>query len=159
MDSLTVSFVNLVIDEALEGQEKRWQIDLKANGLFLRRSSTRSDWTGLAKPAGVPITTLFEEEQLSYQVPYFFGIGIYTSEQEATEPCGLVTFYLGYSTWDGRCLFIDRLDLPNPSDTNLEKVILRGLADITVRLNCGRLCWKVRDHSIGCLYIVILLVD
>lgn len=141
MASLTLSFVDRVIDESLKGQEQKWQADLKAMGLFLRRASTRGDWVEPIKIAA--ITSSPDEEELSYPIPYFFGIGIYSSEDDSSKPCGVITFYIAYSTWDGRCLFLDRLDLPNPTDVKMEKAILRALADIAVRLKCARLCWEV----------------
>jgi hypothetical protein len=145
MSSLTVSFVEQVIDECLRGKEEKWQKDVNEQGWYLRRSATPSDWGDLIKKAAIATTSSVEEE-LSYQVPYFFGIGIYSILEPHDTPqlCGFITFYLAYSTWDARCVFIDRLDLPNPADMNVEKPILRALANIAMRLQCGRLCWEVR---------------
>jgi hypothetical protein len=154
MNSLTVSFVEQVIDESLNGNDATWQKDLHEQGWHLRRAATPTEWKDLITKTA-PITTTFcggeEEEELSYPVPYFFGIGIYSREPHETSPilCGVITFYMAYSTWDARCVFLDRLDLPTPTDTNVEKTILRALADIAVRLECGRLCWEVRFVSSG----------
>ena len=143
MSSLTVSFVEQVIDESINGKDEKWQKNVNEQGWYLRRSSTPADWADLVKKAAN--TTSSVEEELSHQVPYFFGIGIYSLGQHDTPQlcCGFITFYLAYSTWDARCVFIDRLDLPHPGDMNVEKTILRSLADIAVRLQCGRLCWEV----------------
>ena len=159
MNSLTVSFVEQVIDESLNGKDAPWQKDLHEQGWHLRRAATPTDWKDLIKKTAstsTSTTTTFcdgEEEELSYPVPYFFGIGIYSREPHETPIlCGVITFYMAYSTWDARCVFLDRLDLPTPVDTNVEKTILRALADIAVRLECGRLCWEVRFVS----YCIVL---
>jgi hypothetical protein len=151
MNSLTVSFVEQIIDESLNGKDAPWQKDLHEQGWHLRRAATPTEWRDLIKKTASTTTTTFcggEEEELSYPVPYFFGIGIYSREPHETSfLCGVITFYMAYSTWDARCVFLDRLDLPHPTDPTVEKTILRALADIAVRLQCGRLCWEVRFVS------------
>jgi hypothetical protein len=167
MNSLTVSFVEQVIDESLNGKDATWQKDLHEQGWHLRRAATPTEWRDLIKKTAstgtsttTTTTTTFcdgEEEELSYQVPYFFGIGIYSREPHETSPilCGVITFYMAYSTWDARCVFLDRLDLPTPADANVEKTILRALANIAVRLQCGRLCWEVRFVLFSWRYLFV----
>ena len=65
---------------------------------------------------------------------------------------GLVTFYMAYSTWEGRMLYVDHLSIinPNTSEDNkrdriadIELLVLQSLARIAIHLNCARLMWRV----------------
>lgn len=47
----------------------------------------------------------------------------------------LTTFYLAYSTWDGRVLYIDQTSFEASSGALL---VYRTLADLAVKLNCNR---------------------
>jgi hypothetical protein len=60
--------------------------------------------------------------------------------------CGIVTFYIGYSTWDGRILYVDRLVTSGNSEERgmTEMSLLTTLAGIATSLNCTRLIWTVR---------------
>ena len=53
---------------------------------------------------------------------------------------GGATFYFAYSTWDGRILYVDKIEAKNNGD---EEHILRLLGDVAVQLECQRLVWQV----------------
>jgi hypothetical protein len=52
----------------------------------------------------------------------------------------LTTFYLAYSTWDGRVLYIDQCGFDEPVEQSL--LIYRTLAHVAVKLGCSRYCTK-----------------
>ena len=65
---------------------------------------------------------------------------------------GLVTFYMAYSTWEGRMLYVDHLSIINPNTSeysksdsiaDIELLVLQSLARIAIHLNCARLMWRV----------------
>jgi GNAT superfamily N-acetyltransferase len=62
----------------------------------------------------------------------------------------LTTFYLAYSTWDGRVLYLDRAGFSNLGSWSdmggLPLLLRRSLADIAVRLYCARFTWQ-HDQS------------
>ena len=122
---------------------------------------------------------------LKNPIPMYFGIQIQhsqklaeTEEQQlaprATDMIdGFATFYIAYSTWDGRFLFVDHLtmtsssswgralssvssdscggipdacDLPIVNDDEIMEIrVLHILSKIAVELGCSRLTWRVSD--------------
>jgi hypothetical protein len=48
----------------------------------------------------------------------------------------MVTFYIAYSTWDGRILYIDHIGSDNNNAVNL--VVYQTLAEIATSLHCRR---------------------
>jgi hypothetical protein len=53
-----------------------------------------------------------------------------------------LSFYLAYSSWTGRILYLDQVRCHGLED-NVEKLLLQILADIAVELDCARLTWRV----------------
>jgi GNAT superfamily N-acetyltransferase len=72
--------------------------------------------------------------------PLYFGMFVKTlSNSDAKKR--MISFYIGYSTWSGRCLFVDQL----ADDSADEKLFLQILAKIAIRLGSQRLTWKRTD--------------
>ena len=87
-----------------------------------------------------------------------FGMMIRKVDNDNTELdtcCGVVTFFFGYSTWDGRILYVDSLEYDDTkghaSDKDqgtgeaVEIAMLQTLAYVAVHLDCSRLTWRVSD--------------
>ena len=73
-------------------------------------------------------------------VPNYFGIVV----EEGKACVGFATFYLAYSTWDARVLYLDKLFLAKDnSNASLEWSLHFTLADIALRLECARYTWQV----------------
>ena len=125
--ALTASIVNEHIDETLKESYQHFK---ESKGLELHRVS---DWTKV------------RDQEKNDNFPLFFGITVHvskTTEKDGHEnsKAQLISFYLGYSTWDGRCLFVDQI----VQDEKIEKLLLQVLAKIAIRLDCSRLIWMVR---------------
>ena len=77
----------------------------------------------------------------------FFGIVAQTVESSSTTSYhSFATFFLAYSTWDGRVLFRD-FEKSSPiitsdTETSLSMLWFQLLAKIAVRLGCNRLVWS-----------------
>jgi hypothetical protein len=163
MDSLTVIDVHHCIDEILHDSNVQDGFGGSGTGshfwhhrnLCMKRAKTEAECKALmdfvSRNPENDLSSPSEEEEeedpssLSALVPFFFALGLYPSSTMGTQepPCGVVTMYSAYSTWDGRCLFIDRFDIPDADDVEMEKAVLRVLAKIAVKLGCARLNWRV----------------
>lgn len=151
MKSLTVSSIDDCIDKVLTANsgesDEQWFHYLKVNGFRLQRATTPQEWKSLlefvsAASGDTCSAPAVPDEVVPSPIPYFFGIGLYSLH--GAQLCGVVTFYMAYSTWDGRFLFIDRLDSPSlAGQEDMEKAMLRPLAKIAVELDCARLTWRV----------------
>jgi hypothetical protein len=75
-------------------------------------------------------------------VPNFFALLV---ENQSSECIGFLTFYLAYSTWDARVLYLDKLFLGKDDEDRdaIEWSLHFTLADIAVRLGCARYTWQV----------------
>ncbi|KAL3928781.1 MAG: hypothetical protein SGBAC_012496 [Bacillariaceae sp.] len=51
-----------------------------------------------------------------------------------------ITFYIAYSTWDGRCLHVDQLP-PREKNTVKGVLLLQILGKVAIKLGCRRLLW------------------
>jgi hypothetical protein len=138
MASLTVSFVHQTIDEVIGGTDS-CQEELQSKGFTLRRATTATEWNSM-------LALVSNESSMASTLPFYFGLGLRRESDDAII-CGAVTFYSAYSTWDGRTLFVDRLEFPADQDATIEKLFLRTLAKIAVKLGCTRLTWRVRQLS------------
>ena len=83
------------------------------------------------------------EEYNRNKTPWHFGIEIRHVQPVDDKIGGLVTFYLAYSSWTGRILYVDQMRCHGMEDT-VEKLFLQILADIALELDCARLTWRVR---------------
>jgi hypothetical protein len=85
---------------------------------------------------------------LQNRTPWHFGISIHNAD-EREKLIGFVTFYVAYSSWSGRILYVDQIQLEDRRmNDDVETILLRLLAEIAVELNCARLTWRVRIKSI-----------
>jgi hypothetical protein len=137
MEPLTASSIQLAIDEIIKDDalQKEW---IK-RGLELCRATEPNEWSAM----GAGNDTVVDESS----VPLYFGITIRDNTNNQL-CCGCVTFYLAYSTWVGRILYVDRLECKDGADDDdddsLEILLMRTLAKLTVPLDCARLTWRVR---------------
>lgn len=156
MRSITVSSIDDCIDKVLAAgvnNDEQWRNDLNEKGFRLQRASTPREWKSLlefvagpsGETSGAPLVT---DKVLPSPIPHFYGIGLYSLH--GAQLCGVVTFYVAYSSWDGRYLFIDQLDFPGHAREDTEKNMLRPLAKIAVELDCARLTWRVSTTSYSC---------
>lgn len=161
MESLTVTTIQSTINDIITKQDSKYLQGLKEKGLVLRQAVTESQWRELlAFPSTDSSASSSSSWKISDLPPYFFGIGLYRENENGNAPSensndktttttlvGMVTFYMAYSTWDGRCVFLDKFEYPKTGDSDddeaMEKGILRPLAKIAVDLGADRLCWHV----------------
>ena len=66
----------------------------------------------------------------------YYGI---LSEDEEGNILATAIFYLAYSTWDSRCVYINHI---YAIDTFIETIVMYTLADIAIKLDCRRLVWQ-----------------
>jgi hypothetical protein len=135
-ESLSVYHVSQSIDEVIDGRDShgKTQQELKQKGFSLRRASTAQEWHSM-------LAKVSSQVELAPTIPFHFGIGVVRDGEETF--CGVITFYLAYSTWDGRFLFVDHLEVPGKEAAS-EKLLLRTLAQVAVKLGAARLTWRVR---------------
>lgn len=158
-----MSKINECIDNVLQERcNERWMQTLQQRNIGLQHIKEQSDdWKSLTNFISTGSTDLPAENngtfannldldlknRLASPIPFFFAIGLFYQLDRTTdcefELCGVLSMYMAYSTWDGRCLFIDRFDIPNTDDVELEKAMLQLLAQIAVTLGCARLNWRV----------------
>jgi hypothetical protein len=129
MESLTASSIQLAIDDIINDDDlqKEWT----KRGIELCRATEPNDWSAMAGKDAV----------VDASAPWYFGMTMRDNTNNKL-CCGFVTFYLAYSTWDGRFLYVDRLECDE--DDSLEILLTRTLAKLTVQLHCARLTWRVR---------------
>ena len=123
--SLTISIITKSIDDVI-----------LENGHFLRESK------------GLKLQRVSKFDSLNTISLLYFGISVSEikdnhnrEEIDDVKEKGsgaLISFYIGYSTWDGRVLFVDELP-----DSNT-KTFLQILSKISIRLGCTRMNWMVR---------------
>ena len=146
METLTGPSIQLAIDEILKDDDIQQQWTKR--GFELGRATEPNDWSAMAgKDAVVDVS-----------VPMYFGMTIRDNTANKL-CCGFVTFNLAYSTWDGRFLYIDRLECDDDDDESLEILLTRTLAKLAVQLHCTRLTWRVRRIRVSklCEYAVYVI--
>ena len=79
--------------------------------------------------------------------PLFYGLVL----QQDTEICGVAIFFVEFSTWEGRVLFLKRLVVPSK---DMRVPVLRMLAQIALLLQCVRLVWQVQFVLVCCILYV-----
>ena len=47
--------------------------------------------------------------EVQMDTPWYFGLLADSSEDPGAKKPALLSFYVGYSTWDGRCILLDQL--------------------------------------------------
>ena len=144
---LSAEFIHTIIDNVLASQRS---ISLSRSSdhetLFLRRVKTSHEWNSLsyALPKEKEIDDELRIAKFSADVrtPFYFGIQAvcYDSVHNEEKLVGFCTFYIAYSTWDGRILYIDKINTEKDRSPSLYQVV----AKIATDLRCSRLTWKVR---------------
>lgn len=137
MPSLSVDFVNEAIDHVLAStcSASLHQSQNGGKDLILRRVLTANDWDVLSSAVDTASTLSADDSR----PPFYFGFQVKARSHEKDELIGFCTFYIAYSTWDGRMLYVDYM-----SDTNgCSTLQYRVLAKIAIRIGCTRLTWKV----------------
>jgi GNAT superfamily N-acetyltransferase len=65
------------------------------------------------------------------------------------EVVGMAFWFLAYSTWEGRVLYLEDLYIsPEYRGGGVGKTCMRLLATIATKLNCGRMSWQALDWNI-----------
>jgi hypothetical protein len=147
-DSLMISSLHTAMDEALKSDAMIIQ-KLKKQGLIWRRTKDQSDWEALLTHVlscdGKSL--VHGKAELHLKLPFHFGMTLHAEGgPDGGDPNssirGAVTFYIAYSTWEGKFLYVDHLAR---NDSSTEVLALETMAKIAVSLNCARLVWRVRN--------------
>lgn len=130
-------------------------------GLTLRRSTDDSSWKRICYfQAGITAASPDADEGTMLQhfqtakTPWFFGMELCRQEDENI--CGFVTFYVAYSSWNGKILHLDAIQCSADASSNLQmkKDILQILANMAVEMGCARLTWTV-SAAIVCVILFV----
>jgi hypothetical protein len=102
------------------------------------------DWGPVVAKAGAAEET--HDVYLQKRTPWHFGIAVRDARQKENV-IGFVTFFVAYSSWSGRILYLDQMQLDSRMNDDVEKVLLQLLAEIALELDCVRLTWRVCIRS------------
>lgn len=166
--SLSVDFIHKTIDEVCRKpfllQNGTGSSDGKS--VVLHRATTPCDWncivSSLSSSDSATRNASDEEPDNSvfsadFRTPFYFGIQATNSDppqdcgryrkkvplhQPGDELVGFCTFYIAYSTWDGRVLYVDKI---NP-ETDGSLLLYRAMAIIATYLGCDRFTWKQKER-------------
>jgi len=90
-------------------------------------------------------------DSIQHRTPWHFGITICDGDSKKDSLIGFVTFYVAYSSWTGRILYLDRMEMDGElMNDDVEVSLLRMLAEIALELDCVRLTWRVRTENTIC---------
>jgi len=151
--SLSVHSVYERIDGVLASTNPR------LDGVVLQRVQTQDDWnTVLSAVASQKRSEGDAEdpriqnknnntESLSCSVrpPFCFGIlAVKKDPSKPSEPLlvGFCTFYIAYSTWDGRMMYVDQIQTEADGSLLLYLVVAR----IATKIGCARFTWKQKER-------------
>lgn len=129
---LTAPTVEQAIDDALSTDKELPNMLETNKNLSISRIE---DWKSTLEAMGEDATSL-----LRTKTPWYFGMSL--RDTNAEKVAGIFSFYVAYSSWNGRILYVDRMDC----DDNTEEVLLRILAKIAIDLDCARITWRVREQ-------------
>ena len=140
--STSLEAVHKAIDKALDKESALQKKILQSSGLTLQRApDTDDEWKSMMKCGGYEDISSYQESK----TPWHFGIRILDNNHNEEEVCGFLSFYVAYSTWNGKILYLDRLACPAANDST-KQLLLRTLAKVAVNLNYARLTWRVRHY-------------
>ena len=155
--SLSADSIHTIIDSILASQ-RSFSLGGSSDhdNLVLRRVKTPHDWNSLSRV--FPPSYLSKRNENNDQsetnvfsadvrTPFYFGIQAVCSDSSQKEEklVGFCTFYIAYSTWDGRMLYVDQIKMETDRSTLL---LYRILAEIATKISCRRFTWKVRKQDI-----------
>jgi hypothetical protein len=135
MPSLTKESVQKAIDDACHEKGGKPETLKSYHGLTVQRIR---DWQAILEET-VSKDMDASSDYLKNRTPWHFGISILNAHNNIV---GSATFYMAYSSWSGRILYIDRLECKGLND-EMEELLLRILADVALALDCVRLTWRV----------------
>ena len=133
--------------------------------ITLRRVVTSEDWVSLSSQSCTAKDSTIsdgdcnnnEDDTVSRRntafsadtSPFYFGIQVLMSTccTDQNQPhndkmVGFCTFYIAYSTWDGRMVYVDQLQ--HFEDEDNDSLLYHVLAKIAIQIGSLRLSWKVR---------------
>jgi len=151
---LSVDFVDQTIDSVIASEGEISSDESPDNGnVILRRTETSDDWNSLLSSlclSDPSIESESDEESgdmefsADLRTPFYFGIQALSSEpnQPGEKLVGFCTFYIAYSTWDGRMLYVDRIN----TESEGSLLLYRVMAKIAIETGCGRFTWKQKDR-------------
>eukprot|EP00533_Pseudo-nitzschia_delicatissima_P011906 CAMPEP_0197261756 /NCGR_PEP_ID=MMETSP1432-20130617/139_1 /TAXON_ID=44447 /ORGANISM="Pseudo-nitzschia delicatissima, Strain UNC1205" /LENGTH=373 /DNA_ID=CAMNT_0042726041 /DNA_START=93 /DNA_END=1214 /DNA_ORIENTATION=- len=125
--SLSEDSVHQAIDKVLAASE--------SSDVLLRRadmSKEQNSMLSLLDP------TNQNDGNLRARTPFYFGIQAMSRENVLV---GFCTFYIAYSTWDGRMLYADQI---HPEKYG-RLLFYRIMAKIATEIGCSRFTWKQKD--------------
>ena len=111
---------------------------------ILRRTTTPDDWNSIMCFSDQTKRSGTDEESGTIVsvpdvcTPFYFGIRALKSETDQTL-VGFCTFYIAYSTWDGRMLYVDQIN----SEAAGSLLLYQIMAKIAKEIGCARFTWKV----------------
>jgi hypothetical protein len=148
MKPLTSSTIEQAIDKATHSDEAVHLQELKKHDLVLHRATEADEWKYMMAMASPQAKTKDDDDlsNLALALPLHSGIAI--NNASTGNLCGLVTFYIAYSSWDGRILYVDCLQCSEITDA-VEILLLQTLAAVAIDLDCIRLTWRVRQLCVG----------
>lgn len=152
--SLSVDFVHRTIDKVLASESS-----ISPNGLphnrdvILRRTTTqclRDSLSSSRSSSDSAERNDSDEESrdvvvsVDFRTPFYFGIKAMTSGRYQSEEklVGFCTFYIAYSTWDGRMLYVDQIN----TETDGSILFYRVMAKIATEIGCARFTWKQNER-------------
>lgn len=125
--------------------------------LRFRRISNKGDWDSVSQLMHINDSSNNSNNQHVSTCETLDRVhGIFVTSQDSTFCIGFCTFYLSYSTWDGRVIFLDRLEVGSPPQDALSPLASHSLlslslrytlADIGLKLECSRFVWQVSTTS------------
>ena len=159
MLSLSENSINATIDNVLASVcSSPSHQSREDKGIVLRRVVTADEWKSLLSS---PLSFAAINNGLSdtkIYPPYYFGIQVVASSDQQSQSddrlLGFCTFYIAYSTWDGRILYVDEINREADGSQFLHQI----LAKIATRIGCARFAWKVRKCFFGVESILLFLV-
>jgi hypothetical protein len=148
MAPVTKLAIEDVIDKVIRSDSTLMK-EIESFGLRLSRAKDADDWDKISICEGIPQDV--SVPLLDAVTPWFFGIQILNAEIESEDEdkiCGVITFYIAFSSWNGRILYLDRLSYPKDNQ-NVEKLFIRVLASVASDLQFARLTWRVRNWCVN----------
>ena len=129
---LTLPAVERAVEKIVSTENELVNQIEKSKGLLVE---PLRDWETTLSALDIDASTF-----LATKTPWYFGMSIV--DVKTREIVGIFTYYIAYSSWNGRILYVDRLDTMGDEET--EQILLQLLAQIAVDLGCARITWRVR---------------
>lgn len=148
---LSTDFVHTIIDNVLASPRSISLSEDNEKILFCR-VKTPHDWNSLSH--SLPPTDLSKRNKIGdesgnatlsadVRTPFYFGIKAvwYDAVKHEEKLVGFCTFYIAYSSWDGRMLYVDQINIEKDCSPSLYQIV----AEIATGLCCHRFTWKQKE--------------